>query len=158
MEIFILVSRDGFSRPVPRQPAHLHTQADIDYTRYIYMFPHRQRFDTPVYSLQSAVYIIHIFLSEHQDVSQSYQYVRTTYPSDAHWRKSHYTSNFLTTETGSLWSLQYNTKHSQLLSVDDRTLKQGCTLLGFGHITYSVMPQSWEKHYLLTLLASWRRR
>ena len=35
---------------------------------------------------------------------------------------------------------------------------QGCTLLGFGHITYSVMPQSWEKHYLLTLLASWRRR
>ena len=23
-----LVSRDGFSRPVPRQPAHLHTQAD----------------------------------------------------------------------------------------------------------------------------------
>ena len=22
-----LVSRDGFSRPVPRQPAHLHTQA-----------------------------------------------------------------------------------------------------------------------------------
>ena len=24
-----LVSRDGFSRPVPRQPAHLHTQADI---------------------------------------------------------------------------------------------------------------------------------
>ena len=24
----ILVSRDGFSRPVPRQPAHLHTQAE----------------------------------------------------------------------------------------------------------------------------------
>ena len=24
-----LVSRDGFSRPVPRQPAHLHTQAEI---------------------------------------------------------------------------------------------------------------------------------
>ena len=23
-----LVSRDGFSRPVPRQPAHLHTQAE----------------------------------------------------------------------------------------------------------------------------------
>ena len=37
-------------------------------------------------------------------------------------------------------------------------LDQGCTLLDFGHITYSVMPQSWEKHYLLTLLASWRRR
>ena len=24
-----LVSRDGFSRPVPRQPAHLHTQAEF---------------------------------------------------------------------------------------------------------------------------------
>ena len=24
------VSRDGFSRPVPRQPAHLHTQAEYD--------------------------------------------------------------------------------------------------------------------------------
>ena len=23
-----LISRDGFSRPVPRQPAHLHTQAE----------------------------------------------------------------------------------------------------------------------------------
>ena len=23
-----LVSRDGFSRPVPRQPAHLHTQSE----------------------------------------------------------------------------------------------------------------------------------
>ena len=26
-----LVSRDGFSRPVPRQPAHLHTQAEYNY-------------------------------------------------------------------------------------------------------------------------------
>ena len=25
-----LVSRDGFCRPVPRQPAHLHTQAEYD--------------------------------------------------------------------------------------------------------------------------------
>ena len=24
-----LVSRDGFNRPVPRQPAHVHTQAEI---------------------------------------------------------------------------------------------------------------------------------
>ena len=24
-----LISRDGFSRPIPRQPAHLHTQADV---------------------------------------------------------------------------------------------------------------------------------
>ena len=30
-----LVSRDGFSRPVPRQPAHLHTQAESGaYLRY----------------------------------------------------------------------------------------------------------------------------
>ena len=28
-----LVSRDGFSRPVPRQPAHLHTQAESGYLR-----------------------------------------------------------------------------------------------------------------------------
>ena len=28
-----LVSRDGFSRPVPRQPAHLHTQAESGRTR-----------------------------------------------------------------------------------------------------------------------------
>ena len=27
-----LVSRDGFSRPVPRQPAHLHTQAEYGST------------------------------------------------------------------------------------------------------------------------------
>ena len=27
-----LVSRDGFSRPVPRQPAHLHTQAESGLT------------------------------------------------------------------------------------------------------------------------------
>ena len=26
-----LVSRDGFSRPVPRQPAHLHTQAEVSW-------------------------------------------------------------------------------------------------------------------------------
>ena len=25
-----LVSRDGFGSPVPRQPAHLHTQAEFD--------------------------------------------------------------------------------------------------------------------------------
>ena len=29
-----LVSRDGFSRPVPRQPARLHTQADADFKMY----------------------------------------------------------------------------------------------------------------------------
>ena len=46
-----LVSRDGFGRPVPRQPAHLHTQAESsaylrDFPRvprrrpYIYVFYH----------------------------------------------------------------------------------------------------------------------
>ena len=30
-----LVSRDGFSRPVPRQPAHLHTQAEYTMIPYI---------------------------------------------------------------------------------------------------------------------------
>ena len=29
------VSRDGFSRPVPRQPAPLHTQADIDHDVFL---------------------------------------------------------------------------------------------------------------------------
>ena len=31
-----LVSRDGFSRPVPRQPAHLHTQAESGAYRRIF--------------------------------------------------------------------------------------------------------------------------
>ena len=30
-----LVSRDGFGSPVPRQPAHLHTQAESDAYRYL---------------------------------------------------------------------------------------------------------------------------
>ena len=30
-----LVSRDGFSRPVPRQPAHLHTQAGLDHDVFL---------------------------------------------------------------------------------------------------------------------------
>ena len=30
-----LVSRDGFSRPVPRQPAHLHTQAESGATGFL---------------------------------------------------------------------------------------------------------------------------
>ena len=35
-----LVSRDGFSRPVPRQPAHLHTQAESGaYLRDVHMKP-----------------------------------------------------------------------------------------------------------------------
>ena len=50
-----LVSRDGFSRPVPRQPAHLHTQAESGYVnkridardpRYIIMWSIDYRFGT----------------------------------------------------------------------------------------------------------------
>ena len=40
-----LVSRDGFSRPVPRQPAHLHTQAESGaYLRDSSRVPRRRRF------------------------------------------------------------------------------------------------------------------
>ena len=40
-----LVSRDGFSRPVPRQPAHLHTQAESGvYSRDSSRFPRRRPF------------------------------------------------------------------------------------------------------------------
>ena len=40
-----LVSRDGFSRPVPRQPAHLHTQAESGvYLRYSSRVPRRRPF------------------------------------------------------------------------------------------------------------------
>ena len=40
-----LVSRDGFSRPVPRQPAHFHTQAESDaYSRDSSRFPRRRPF------------------------------------------------------------------------------------------------------------------
>ena len=49
-----LVSRDGFSRPVPRQPAHLHTQAGSgaslgDSSR----FPRRRSFMKPPYAIGS---------------------------------------------------------------------------------------------------------
>ena len=33
-----LVSREGFSRPVPRQPAHLHTQAEYGSTILVTMY------------------------------------------------------------------------------------------------------------------------
>ena len=40
-----LVSRDGFSRPVPRQPAHLHTQVESGaYSRDSSRFPPRRPF------------------------------------------------------------------------------------------------------------------
>ena len=44
-----LVSRDGFSRPVPRQPAHLHTQAESGaYLRHSSRLPRRRPFMTAI--------------------------------------------------------------------------------------------------------------
>ena len=55
-----LVSRDGFSRSVPRQPAHLHTQAEPGvYSRDSSRFPRRRPF---------------IYLNRHTPLSQSRVY------------------------------------------------------------------------------------
>ena len=55
-----LVSRDGFSRSVPRQPAHLHTQAESGvYSRDSSRFPRRRPF---------------IYLNRHTPLSQSRVY------------------------------------------------------------------------------------
>ena len=44
-----LVSRDGFSRPVPRQPAHLHTQAESSaYLRDSSRVPRRRPYETAI--------------------------------------------------------------------------------------------------------------
>ena len=49
-----LVSRDGFSRPVPRQPAHLHTQAEsAAYLRDSSRVPRRRPFMKPPYAIGS---------------------------------------------------------------------------------------------------------
>ena len=49
-----LVSRDGFSRPVPRQPAHLHTQAKPGaYLRDSSRVPRRRPFMKPPYAIGS---------------------------------------------------------------------------------------------------------
>ena len=49
-----LVSRDGFSRPVPRQPAHLHTQAESGaYLRYSSRVPRWRSFMKPPYAIGS---------------------------------------------------------------------------------------------------------
>ena len=49
-----LVSRDGFSRPVPRQPAHLHTQAEFGaYLRDSSRVPRRRPFMKPPYAIGS---------------------------------------------------------------------------------------------------------
>ena len=47
-----LVSRDGFSRPVPRQPAHLHTQAESGaYLRDSSRVPRRRLSMKPPYDI-----------------------------------------------------------------------------------------------------------
>ena len=49
-----LVSRDGFSRPVPRQPAHLDTQAESGaYLRNSSRVPRRRPFMKPPYAIGS---------------------------------------------------------------------------------------------------------
>ena len=49
-----LVLRDGFSRPVPRQPAHLHTQAEYGaYLRDSSRVPRRRPFMKPPYAIGS---------------------------------------------------------------------------------------------------------
>ena len=49
-----LVSRDGFSRPVPRQPAHLHTQAESGADlRNSSRIPRRRPFMKPPYAIGS---------------------------------------------------------------------------------------------------------
>ena len=49
-----LVSRDGSSRPVPRQPAHLHTQAESGaYLRDSSRVPRRRPFMKPPYAIGS---------------------------------------------------------------------------------------------------------
>ena len=49
-----LVSRDGFSRPVPRQPAHLHTQAESGaYLRDSSRVPRRRPLMKPLYAIGS---------------------------------------------------------------------------------------------------------
>ena len=49
-----LVSRDGFSRPVPRQLAHLHTQAESGaYLRDSSRVPRRRPFMKPPYAIGS---------------------------------------------------------------------------------------------------------
>ena len=49
-----LISRDGFSRPVARQPAHLHTQAEYGaYLRDSSRVPRRRPFMKPPYAIGS---------------------------------------------------------------------------------------------------------
>ena len=70
-----LVSRDGFSPPVPRQPAHLHTQAESGaYLRDSSRFPRRRPF---------------IYLNRHTPSGQSRVYRVTQLRTDGvHCRES----------------------------------------------------------------------
>ena len=70
-----LVSRDGFSRPVPRQPAHLHTQAESGvYLRDSSRVPRRRPF---------------IYLNRHTPSGQSRVYrVTQLRTDDVHCRES----------------------------------------------------------------------
>ena len=53
-----LVSRDGFSRPVPRQPAHLHTQAESGaYLRDSSRVPRRRPYEAVIRHRVSPEYI-----------------------------------------------------------------------------------------------------
>ena len=58
-----LVSRDGFSRPVPRQPAHLHTQAESGaYLRDSSRVPRRRPYETAIMSGRSPpLYFVHLY-------------------------------------------------------------------------------------------------
>ena len=54
------VSRDGFSRPVPRQSAHLHTQAESGaYLRIPPEFVRIQSFDQSINNLTNHYYCSH---------------------------------------------------------------------------------------------------
>ena len=70
-----LVSLDGFSRPVPRQPAHLHTQVEPSaYSRDSSRFPRRRQF---------------IYLNRHTPLGQSRVYRVTQLRTNGfHCRKS----------------------------------------------------------------------
>ena len=70
-----LVSRDGFSRPVPRQPTHLHTQAESGtHSRDSFRFPRRRLF---------------IYLNRHTPSGQSRVYRVTQSRTDGvHCRES----------------------------------------------------------------------
>ena len=57
-----LVPRDGFSRPVPRQPAHLHTQAECGaYLRDSSRVPRRRPFMKIRHYVSHRIFYLFIF-------------------------------------------------------------------------------------------------